>query len=153
LLRELRLAPPFGDSPLMLLLNEPEMLQRCIPPLLDIFHHVMLGGIGPLHVIVPSDIGLFHCLRPGDVGLPLRLALCRVASGLVQPRGVLAAAFFLLLLIAPQLFLAPLLISACLILALHFPAPVIITLLLAPLFVSPPLCIIVVAHNLLLSLA
>jgi hypothetical protein len=40
-------------------------------------------------------------------------------------------------------------IPPCLFLTLHLPAPVIVTLLLAPLFVSPALRIIVIAHQIL----
>jgi hypothetical protein len=166
LLRELLLAPPFGDSPLMLLLNTLVIPENGILPLLGIFPRVMLVDIGALCVIVPSDIGLLDCLGPGDIRALLRLALFRIASCLILPnpfrlRSILAAALFLLLLIAScllispsllvlaLLLLAPLFIPPCLILTLHLPAPVIDTLLLAPLFVSPALRIIVIAHQIL----
>jgi hypothetical protein len=167
LLCELLLAPPFGDSPLMLLLSTLVVLRNGILPLLGIFPRIMLVDIGALCVIVPRDVGLLDGLGPGDIRAPLRLALFRITSGLVLaslfcPRSLLAPAFFLLLLIAscllitPSLFLlallllAPLFVAAGLFLPLHLPPPVIVTLLLAPLFVGPPLCIIIVAHNSLL---
>jgi hypothetical protein len=167
LLCELLLAPPFGDSPLMLLLSTLVVLRNGILPLLGISPRIMLVGICALYVIVPRDVGLLDCLGPGDVSALLSLALFRIASGLILPnpfrlRSILAAALFLLLLIASYLLispsllvlalllLAPLFVPPCLFLSLHVPAAVIVTLLLAPLFVSPPLRIIIVAHYSLL---